>query len=140
MVKFICDCCGKEFYSEHWTGGYIDHMNMVNNRRIYKSRFKSNWYNEIDEVNYKKMIEDVVNEICYCGNDPREEYDVKSRLECFMLWDDFSENEKTEVKTMVETLIFARDQAYKKLEKYLKSLTNTELNVLEGIQLNLYYK
>lgn len=66
-----CDCCGKEFYSEYWTGGYIDHyMNFVGNLKSYISK----------GTNY------VYREICFNENKRRRVTDVQERLNCFKIY------------------------------------------------------
>ncbi len=63
-----CDCCGKEFYTEYYKGGYIDHFkNFVGNMPI----------------TIKNGQNDIFREICYAGNSLRQDYDIKERLNCF---------------------------------------------------------
>ena len=69
MKKTImtCDCCGKEFYSEYYTGGYIDHTNLSNNF----------------DVLFRCGAKRIISEICKHGNSLRDADDVKIRLNCF---------------------------------------------------------
>lgn len=69
-TRMYCENCGKEFYSEYYRGGYIDHMNMVNN-------FGCFLYRDIDNI---------VRVICYDGNDFREIDDIDDRLVCMTKW------------------------------------------------------
>ena len=66
-----CDCCGKEFYTEYWTGGYIDHcVNFLGNMKVCINR----------------GVNDVFRAICFDGNKRRRVDDVKTRLECFKIY------------------------------------------------------
>jgi hypothetical protein len=142
MKNFICDCCGQEFFSEYWIGGYIDHTNLCNNRKVFKSRFENGRYKDSfnSDNSYNLMIKDIVHELCYHGNDKRDEFDIRKRLMCFKTWDEYDNQLKIDVETSANLLINERNLAYKKIETFLKSLSNIELNMLESMQLNLYYK
>ena len=108
MIKYICDVCGAKFDIEHYTGGYIDHMNLAENRHFYA--------NNLDE-----LIEDVV----YDGSSLRGKSDVNKRLNCVMHWDNLSDSVKEQVKMKVNTLYSKdsaiKDKAYNDAENIAKS-------------------
>lgn len=108
MIKYICDICGAEFDIEHYTGGYIDHMNLAENRHIYGHK--------LDE-----LIEDVV----YDDSLLRCKSDVKKRLNCVMHWDNLSDSDKEQVKMKVNALYSdhsaIKDKAYSDAENIVKS-------------------
>lgn len=86
-----CDCCGKEFYSEYYEGGYIDHVeNFVGNRHVYV---------------YRNDVKDMAREIIFHGNDLRQTIYIKEFLKCFMTWDCFSEEFKNNVKDIVIAML-----------------------------------
>lgn len=71
--KMVCEHCGKVFYSKYYTGGYIDHyVNFSRHRNVFG-----------------KDINRDIREICYDGNDLREDKDIKERLGCYLKWDKF---------------------------------------------------
>jgi hypothetical protein len=108
MIKYICDVCGAEFNNKHYTGGYIDHMNLVNNRYFY-------------EENLDELIEEVV----FDGDSLRGKFDVDKRLNCVMHWDNLPDSTKEQVKLKVDTLYSEqstiRDKAYNDAEDIAKS-------------------
>lgn len=145
MKNFICGCCGQEFYSEYYTGGYIDHTNLCRNRHVYKFRLKDGYIRKDDEDkseehNHKLMIEDVVESITYEGNRTRSKDDILKRLACFKSWDEFTNVEKIEVEQMALSLIEWKEKTINKLENILNSLTYEEIKELETLQFNLYPK
>ena len=113
-TKMICEYCGKEFYSEYYTGGYIDHYT---NFSSHKSRFG-------------KDIEHDVREICYFGNDLRKDNDIQERLECYLKWDNVPDNMKIAVKEKCDFLINKIKSAQKKAESIVKGMTMLERKFL----------
>lgn len=109
MIKYICDVCGAKFDIEHYTGGYIDHMNLAENRHYY------------DEHNLDELIEEVV----FDGGSLRSKSDVKKRLNCVMHWDNLSDSAKEQVKMKVNALCLdhstIRDKAYDDARNMTKS-------------------
>lgn len=109
MIKYICDVCGAEFDIEHYTGGYIDHMNLARNRHLY------------DENNLDELIEEVV----FDDDSLRSESDVKKRLNCVMHWDNLSDSVKEQVKMKVNALYSdhstIKDKAYADARNIVKS-------------------
>ena len=87
MIKYICDVCGTEFNREHYTGGYIDHINLARNRYFY-------------EDNLDELVEEVV----FDDDSLRSKSDVEKRLNCVMHWDNLSDSVKEQVKMKVDTL------------------------------------
>ena len=45
---FMCSCCGEKFANEHWSGGFIEHMNGVRNIEVQVSRRDSGEYSSKD--------------------------------------------------------------------------------------------
>lgn len=108
MIKYICDVCGAEFDREHYTGGYIDHMNLAKNRHYY-------------DDNLDELIDEVV-----CDDDSlRSKSDVKKRLNCVMHWDNLSDSVKEQVKTKVDAMYSEystiRNKAYNDANDIAKS-------------------
>ena len=108
MIKYICDVCGAEFNREHYTGGYIDHMNLAESRHFY-------------EDNLDELIEEVV----FDDDSLRNESDVEKRLDCVMHWDNLSDSVKEQVKTKVNALYSehstVKDKAYADARDMAKS-------------------
>lgn len=108
MIKYICDVCGAEFDREHYTGGYIDHMNLAENRHFY-------------EDNLNELIEEVI----FDGDSLRSKYDVNIRLNCIMHWDNLSDSTKEQVKLKVDAMYSEhstiRDKAYNDARDLVKS-------------------
>ena len=108
MIKYICDVCGAKFDNEHYTGGYIDHMNLAENRHCYSD-------------NLDELIEDVV----FDGDSLRSKYDVNKRLNCVMHWDNLSDSAKEQVKMKVDALCSdhnaIKDKAYNDAKNIVKS-------------------
>ena len=69
-IVMKCDCCGAKFYSEHYDGGYIDHVKNFSERVGYLSK-----------IDADKAIKEIV----YSGNEIRNERDIKERLNCFCM-------------------------------------------------------
>ena len=108
MIKYICDICGAQFSTEHYTGGYIDHINLANNRYYY-------------EENLDELIESVV----FDGDSLRSKSDVNKRLDCVMHWVNLSDSDKEQVKMKVDTLYSEhstiKDKAYNDAKDIAKS-------------------
>jgi len=116
MLK--CSICGKEFTTEYYAGGYIDHcINFSDSHKkaVYKYRGK---------VGY-------LEEICLHGNDLRADYDIKERLKCFMLWKEPDDEIKEYVSQKIEELIQTRDKAYGRAAEILDGLTSIEKLMLK---------
>lgn len=109
MIKYICDVCGAEFNNEHYTGGYIDHMNLAENRHFY------------DDGNLDELIEEVV----FDDDSLRSKSDVNKRLNCIMHWDNLSDSAKEQVKMKVDAMYLdhstIRDKAYNDAKDIAKS-------------------
>lgn len=95
-----CDCCGKIFYSEYWTGGYIDHY--INYARHFDSMIK-------------REEEDIFDAIYTDGNKIRERTDVKCRLRCFEKY--CEQNNAVEKFEKVKALVELHLIRQKKLDK-----------------------
>lgn len=109
MIKYTCDVCGAEFDREHYTGGYIDHMNLAENRHLY------------DENNLDELIEEVI----FDDDSLRSKSDVEKRLNCVMHWDNLSDSVKEQVKMKVDALYSehstVKDKAYNDARDMVKS-------------------
>ena len=117
MVKMICDICGKEFYSEFYEEGYIDHvLNFCgsHNRNITANR-------EPKEIALEIMTD---------GNKMRSRHSINDRLKCFMLWDNVSYDKKEQVKEYVQKAMEKYDFAAEKAEQYIKKTNDIELFAL----------
>ncbi len=108
----ICDCCGKEFYSDYWAGGYIDHVVNFSNRRYAYS---------------DKTPRDIARNIIFSGNNLRSIEDIVIRLDCFMTWRTVSDETKTEVKRIVDEMV---TQLWDALNNAREIAKNTPLMVL----------
>lgn len=108
MIKYICDVCGATFDNEHYTGGYIDHMNLAKNRHYY-------------DDNLNELIEDVV----FDDSSLRSKSDVDKRLNCVMHWDNLPDSVKEQVKMKVDVLYSEhstiKDKAYNDAKNIAKS-------------------
>ena len=87
--KMICEHCGKVFYSKYYTGGYIDHYE---NFSSHKNSFG-------------KDIDSDIRKICFDGNNIREDRDIRERLNCYLKWDNISDDVKKQVKEKCDFLI-----------------------------------
>lgn len=86
-----CDCCGKEFVTEYYEGGYIDHVeNFVGNMRVRKSR---------------NDVGDMADAILFDGNDIRSTWCIREFLNCFKTWDCFDDKFKGKVEKIVEPML-----------------------------------
>lgn len=109
MIKYICDICGAEFDIEHYDGGYIDHMNLANNRYYYSDK--------LDE-----LIEEIV---FGCHETLRCKSDIDKRLDCVMHWNNISDADKEHIKMKVDALYLkhkaTKDKAYADANNIAKS-------------------
>lgn len=112
--KMVCEHCGKEFYEEYYIGGYIDHYT---NFSSHKSSFG-------------KDVEHDVRRICCDGNDVREDKDIQERLNCYLKWDNVSDDVKTTVKQKCDFLINKIKVAKEKAEAIVKDMTMLERKYL----------
>lgn len=109
ITRMYCENCGKEFYTEYWQGGYIDHTNMTYNF----------------EVSLHCGTERIVEEITQDGNDYRELEDIDDRLKCFLIW-----LEKKKVsKEMLEEI---KEKVAEK-KKYIENLLQTRQEIQDKI-------
>lgn len=111
--KMICEYCGKEFYTEYYTGGYIDHY-------INFAQHKDGF----GDVNHD------VREICYDGNNLRDYDDIRDRLDCYLKWDNISDNVKQKVQEKCKFLINKMIIAEQKSRKIVSGLTMLERKYL----------
>ena len=125
MIKYICDVCGAEFDREHYTGGYIDHMNLAKNCRYY----------------YDDNLDELIEEVVFDGSSLRSKSDVDKRLNCIMHWDNLSDSIKASVKMKVDALYLEhstiKDKAYNDAKdiaqsnyiyaKYLRNALDAEI-------------
>lgn len=75
MIKTIMKCpvCGKEFVTEYWEGGYIDHVsNWVDNYKIKLNRLNN--------------LDDIINDLTISSLNYRDEKDIIERKNCFIKW------------------------------------------------------
>lgn len=87
--KMICEHCGKVFYSKYYTGGYIDHYENFSSRKN----------------SFGKDIDRDIRAICFDGNNIREDGDIRERLNCYLKWDNISDDVKNHVKEKCNFLI-----------------------------------
>lgn len=114
-TRMICDCCGKEFYSEYYAGGYIDHY--YNFARIRKSLGKN-------------LIEDF-HGICYDrGGKVRHEDDIKSRFECYLQWENVPDDMKKQMGEMIHEALDDITKAREKAQKIVGECTILEKKYL----------
>ena len=108
MIKYICDICGAKFDIEHYEGGYIDHMNLADNRHCYSGK-----------------LDELIEEVVFDGDSLRSKSDVKKRLNCVMHWDNLSDSDKEQVKMKVDALRLdhstIQDKAYNDARDIVKS-------------------
>lgn len=116
-----CDCCGKEFYSKYWTGGYIDHVTN------FSSRHRS--YTD-------KSAERIARDIMFHGNSIRTVYDIVIRFNCFMTWRTVSDETKTEVKRIVDEMVKLLKDAEEKARVIKNSTPPMVLAMLNGDDLD----
>lgn len=110
VTRMYCENCGKEFYTEYWQGGYIDHTNMTSNFKVY----------------LKRGVKSIIEEITKDGNDYRELDDIECRLNCFLIWLKKKEVSKemiqeikekvAEKKKYIENLIQIREEIQNKID------------------------
>lgn len=112
--RFICEYCGKEFFSKYYRGGYIDHYGNF-------SSHKNSFGNDID---------DDISEICLHGNDVRDVDDIQERLNCYLKWDNISDEMKSEVTAMCNALIDKVQKAQRKAKDIVKNMTMLERRYL----------
>lgn len=114
LNKIVCEHCEKEFYSEYGRGGYIDH---------YKN-FSSH------KNSYGKDVEKDVREICFFGNDVREDDEIKERLYCYLKWNNISDEVKVEVKDKCEFLLSKIETAKDNAKNIVSNMTMLERKFL----------
>jgi hypothetical protein len=114
MRKMICDCCGKEFYSEYYEGGYIDHY--------------ENFASRMDK--WGKDIKSDIREICFHGNDLREKQDMLERFNCYKQCKTVSDEFKTEIDSRINSLLSIIENAKIKAKEISSGLTAMERKYL----------
>lgn len=112
--KMVCEHCGKIFFKEYDRCGYIDHY--VN--------FSSH------KDNFGKDVKDDVRRICYDGNDIRDDEDIVERLNCYLKWDNISDETKIVVKEKCEFLINKIQDAKEKAKSIVSDMTMLERKYL----------
>lgn len=122
-----CPICGKEFYSEYWTGGYIDHVtNFSENLLGYKQTTMEN-----TEENINKWAD----EIYYTGNEVRQKEDIECRLNCFLQADFIPEEIRKAVENEVRPDIGKREAVVDKftemVNNFIIGLEDEELHFFE---------
>ena len=110
----VCEHCGKIFFKEYDRCGYIDHY--VN--------FSSH------KDNFGKDVKDDVRRICYDGNDIRDDEDIVERLNCYLKWDNISDETKIVVKEKCEFLINKIQDAKEKAKSIVSDMTMLERKYL----------
>ena len=117
MIKMICDCCGKEFHTEYWEGGYIDHVTN------FSSRFEG-------YAKREDSIDRLSHDIVFSGNDIRSSYDMMDRLECMLKSIYISDDIKTAVGTIVIEMIARLNDARKEVSDIENSASPLALAML----------
>lgn len=107
----ICPYCGKNFFGYKFYGycgnnygmrGYIDHC-----------------FNFSEQKHFGD-VEHNIKDICYKGNEMREDTDIMERLNCYLQWNDIPDDIKNEVKKRCQHAI-EKIQSAKKLAKEIIS-------------------
>ena len=112
--RMVCEHCGKVFYSEYYTGGYIDHYENFSSRKN----------------SFGKDIEHDVEKICFNGNDIRGDEDIQERLNCYLKWNNVSDEIKNVVKEKCEFLINKIQSAKENAKNIVKGMTMLERKYL----------
>lgn len=112
--KMICEHCGKVFYSKYYIGGYIDHY----------ENFSSHKYS------FGKDIDRDIREICFNGNNLRDDKDIEERLDCYLKWDNVSDDIKSQVKEKCEFLIKKIEKAKEQAKEIVSGMTMLERKYL----------
>lgn len=108
--KMVCEYCGKVFYDKYNLGGYIDHYT---NFAQHKEGFGED-------------VDDDVQEICFDGNDLRDNKDIEERLNCYLKWDNVPDDIKNQVKEKCEFLIDKIVKAKERAKEIVSNLTMLE--------------
>ena len=119
-----CPCCGTSFCSDYYEGGYIDHVLNFSKRYHdnYKQGYLKSWY-------LKELVEDIV----FSGNYPRDDIDSKNRLACFMLWDFVDEPFKSKVSETVKEFWYWRDYEKAKQKWIIESIPKKYRSQMETL-------
>ena len=112
--KMMCEHCGKVFNSEYYTGGYIDHYE---NFSFHKD-------------SYGKDIEEDIREICFKCNNLRDYDDIQERLNCYLKWDNISDEMKDNVKNRCEVLFEKIRNAREKAKNIVRDMNMLERKYL----------
>lgn len=107
-----CEFCGKYFCSEYGEDGYIDHYE--NFSRPDKHQYMS------------RNVETALKNIIFDGNDLRYIENIKSRLNCFLEWNDIDEKIKNETKEYCEIAIKNIEKSQNKADKVVSEMTELE--------------
>ena len=112
--KMTCKHCGRQFFSRHYTGGYIDHYT---NFSAKKDVFGKDVYKDLKRI-------------CYHGNELRDYDDIYERLDCYLKWDNISTESKNLVKEKCDFLIAKMKAAEEKAESIIENMTMLERKYL----------
>ena len=113
-TKMMCEHCGKIFYTQHNRGGYIDHYT---NFAAHKN-------------NYGENIDCDVKNICFDCNDIRDSKDIEERLNCYLKWDNISDETKEKVQGKCTVIVDKIIKAEEKAKHIIKGLTMLERKYL----------
>lgn len=112
--RMVCEYCGKIFFTEYDRRGYIDHY-------VNFSSLKDNLGND---------VKNDIRRICYDGNDIRDDEDIMERLNCYLKWDNVSDEVKIEVKDKCEFLISKIQKAKENAKNIVNNMTMLERKYL----------
>ena len=122
ITTMKCPCCGKEFFSKYWEGGYIDHVtNFVGNMDAYKNR---------------DSVKDMAMEICFVGNDLRQSNVRRDFLKCFLTWKGFDQEFKAKVKRIVDEFGNQIQNAEDRVKCMKAKMTPLEIALFKGDDLD----
>ena len=115
MIKheMHCEFCGKKIYSEYGEGGYIDHYENFSAPEKHKYIGK-----DANNAVYAITINNKENY--------RAIYDIKERLNCFLKWNDVSDEVKAETKEVVDSIIDEIEKAQEKARGIVSGMTRIE--------------
>jgi hypothetical protein len=112
-----CSRCGKEFVTEYWEGGYIDHVvNFSENRDVNCNR---------------EDAEEMAREIIFSGNDVRQARYIKERLGCYLTWEEVSKEKKARVNLIVNAMVKGLEEAEKRVNQIEKKESPIVLAMLK---------
>lgn len=128
-TKMYCPCCGKEFFSKYYQGGYIDHVvNFSNHRKSYAK----------DEPSYAAFR--LSRDILFSGNNIYPLNEIETRLNCVMYWDCISDDVKKKVREIVIRTMAKIKDANNEVIDILDSISPMALAIIKDDDLNDCYK